>query len=95
MSEIVEDIKRSRDHQRDRVKQLKKARNQNAAGLAYWRERAMQLEAELTADGVERDSIIEECAANLAIWYPDHACTNAFCAALRSMKSPTDTGSVT
>lgn len=33
-----------------------------------------------------RDGIIEECAANLAAWYPDNVSTNAFCAALRSMK---------
>ena len=33
-----------------------------------------------------RDSVIEQCAKNLASWYPDNANTNAFCAALRSMK---------
>jgi len=33
-----------------------------------------------------RNDVIEECAASLAIWYPGHASTNAFCAALRSMK---------
>jgi hypothetical protein len=38
-------------------------------------------------DAVARDAVIEECAANLAGWYPDNASTSAFCAALRSMKS--------
>ena len=38
-------------------------------------------------DSEDRDAVIEECATNLAAWYPDNVSTNAFCAALRSMKS--------
>lgn len=33
-----------------------------------------------------RNAALEECATNLADWYPDNASTNAFCAAIRSMK---------
>jgi len=40
-------------------------------------------------DDEDRNAVIEECANNLATWYPDNVSTNAFCAALRSMKSPT------
>lgn len=47
MSESLEDIKRSRNYQRERVKQVKKARNQIADGLAHWKERAEAAEAEL------------------------------------------------
>lgn len=44
MSESMEDIKRSRNHQRERVKHLKIARNRHIAGLVYWRERALLAE---------------------------------------------------
>lgn len=40
-------------------------------------------------DGGDRDAAIEECARNLLAWYPGNANTNAFCAALRSMKGKT------
>lgn len=33
-----------------------------------------------------RDSVLEQAAKNLAQWYPGNASTNAFCAAIRSMK---------
>lgn len=47
MSEKLEDIKRSRDYQRERVRHVKIARNRNADGLAYWRDRAMKYESAL------------------------------------------------
>ena len=47
MSENMEDLKHSRNYQRERVKQVKIARNRNADGLAYWRERAMAMETAL------------------------------------------------
>lgn len=34
-----------------------------------------------------RDSVLEQTAKNLAKWYPENNSTNAFCAAIRSMKS--------
>lgn len=49
MGDAVEVLRRSRDYQRDRVKQVKKARNQNADGLEYWRGRAAAAEAALKA----------------------------------------------
>jgi hypothetical protein len=36
---------------------------------------------------VARHLVIEEVAAALERWYPDNASTNAFCAAIRSLKS--------
>lgn len=41
-----------------------------------------------------RNAIIEECVVKLADWYPDNSSTNAFCAALRSMKSPPEDSSL-
>lgn len=34
-----------------------------------------------------RDAALEEAAIDLKLSYPDNASTNAFCAAIRSMKS--------
>lgn len=40
---------------------------------------------------VYRDRIIEEVAVMLAASYPDNVNTNAFCAAVRSLKGPIKT----
>jgi hypothetical protein len=39
----------------------------------------------------ERNQVIEEVAQQLQEWYPDNANTNAFCAAIRSMKETAPT----
>jgi hypothetical protein len=55
--------------------------------VAYCNERAASRRKFWAAHRECRDATIEECAVNLAAWYPDNVSTNAFCAALRSMKS--------
>lgn len=46
-----EDIIRSRDHQRNKVKQVKKSRNRIVNGLKYWRERCVAAEEYIRTGG--------------------------------------------
>lgn len=55
--------------------------------VAYCHELAEQRRKVWSSHREVRDKAIEECASNLGKWYPDNVSTNAFCAALRSMKS--------
>jgi hypothetical protein len=55
--------------------------------VAYCHEMANERRAVWAVHRDTRNAVIEECATNLASWYPENASTNAFCAALRSMKT--------